>query len=192
MALPYDIIAVAPHSRNEMLYSAGHNGKVSVIDCAKNSLIDTIPVSAQFIYADSATDALYCLGERDLAVVDGKTRAVMRTFRVRSWPARMASASNWPYVYVAGDYNSCLSLIHKASGPAEMAVRATPDVQATVVRGRLDWTGTLAVMYDMGGRRVLDVHRGANDLTGLLPGVYFVRQNGVRRGTYARKVIISR
>ena len=46
-------------------------------------------------------------------------------------------------------------------------------------------------MYDMGGRRAADVHRGGNDVSRLHPGVYFIRQNGVRRGTYARKVIIA-
>jgi hypothetical protein len=73
-----------------------------------------------------------------------------------------------------------------------MAVQAKPDAQATVVRGRLDWTGTLAVMYDKSGRRVWDLHRGGNDVSRLQPGVYFVRQNGVPRGTYARKVVITR
>ena len=104
----------------------------------------------------------------------------------------ITSAPGWPCVYAAHEEESYFSAIHKASGPAEMAVQATADAQATVVRGTLDWTGTLAVLYDMGGRRVLDVHRGANDVSGLNPGVYFVRLNGVRRGTYARKVIITR
>jgi hypothetical protein len=73
-----------------------------------------------------------------------------------------------------------------------MAVRATPEWQATVVRRSLDWTGTLAVVYDMSGRRIADVHRGGNDVSRLKPGVYFVRQNGVPRGTYGRKVVITR
>jgi hypothetical protein len=64
-------------------------------------------------------------------------------------------------------------------------------VQATIVRGSLVWTGTLGVMYDKCGRRVADVHRGANDMSRLQPGVYFVRENGVRRGTFARKVVIT-
>jgi DNA-binding beta-propeller fold protein YncE len=179
-------------SRNDMLYCASRSGDVSVIDCAKNSLVGTIPVLAQSIYADSATNAVYCLSDPDLTVVDGQTRAVMRTFRAGGWPVGVASTSSWPYVYVADMENSCLSLIHKASGPAEMAVQAAPDAQATVVRGSLDWAGTLAVMYDKCGRRVADVHRGANDVSGLQPGVYFIRQNGVRSGTYARKVVVAR
>jgi YVTN family beta-propeller protein len=185
-------VSLCYDSRNEMLYSAGYSGKVSVIDCAKNSLADTVPVSADAIYADSATDAIYCLSGHDLVVVDGKTRSVMRTFDLETYASGLASATGWQYVYLADEGDPYLLPIHKASGPTEMAVRATPDAQATVVRGRLNWTGTLAVMYDMGGRRVGDVHRGGNDVSALRPGVYFVRRNGVRRGTYARKVIITR
>jgi hypothetical protein len=145
-----------------------------------------------FIYADSATDAIYCLSGDDLAVVDGETRTVMRTFDLGTYASALASASGWQYVYVADEEGPYLLPMHKASGPTEMAVRTAPDAQATVVRGRLDWTSTLAVMYDKSGRRVADVHRGGNDVSRLRPGVYFVRQNGVPRGTYARKVVITR
>jgi hypothetical protein len=56
----------------------------------------------------------------------------------------------------------------------------------------LDWVGTLAVMYDKCGRRVADVHRGGNDVGRLQTGVYFIRENGVRPGTYARKIVVAR
>jgi YVTN family beta-propeller protein len=178
-------------SNDNVLYCGSYSDELSVIDRAKNCLVDTIPVAAQFIYADSATDAIYCLSGRDLAVVDGETRTVMRTFDLGTHASALASAAGWQYVYLADEGDPYLLLVRKASGPTEMAVQATPDAQATVVRGRLDWAGTLAVMYDMGGRRVADVHRGGNDVSRLRPGVYFVLQNGVRRGTYARKVVIA-
>lgn len=177
---------------DNMLYCGSQTGELSVIDCANNSLVGTIPASADFIHADSATDAIYCLSGHELAVVDRKTRAVLRTLDLGTYVTGLASAPDWPYVYLAEEEDPYLLLLHKASGPAEMAVPATKGSQATVVRGRLDWTGTLAVMYDRSGRRVADVHRGGNDVSRLQPGVYFVRQNGVRRGTYARKVVITR
>jgi len=31
------------------------------------------------------------------------------------------------------------------------------------------------VLLDISGRKVLDLHPGANDVSGLCPGVYFVR-----------------
>jgi hypothetical protein len=71
-------------------------------------------------------------------------------------------------------------------------VREPADVRATVVRGSLVWTGTPTAMYDKCGRRVADVRHGKTDVSGLSPGVYFVRQNGVPRGTYARKVVVTR
>jgi len=190
--VPSPPLSFSYDTRNDRLYCVGSNGELSVIDCAKNSLVDTVPVSAYFIYADSATDAIYCLSGHDLAVVDGETRTVMRTFDLGSHASDLASASSWQYVYAADEGDPYLLPIHKASGPTEMAVRATPDAQATVVRGRLDWAGTLAVMYDKSGRRVWDVHRGGNDVSRLQPGVYFVRQSGVPRGTYARKVVVTR
>lgn len=187
-------VALCYDSQHDRLYSAstGDSGALSVIDCSNGVLVDIVPVSSQFLYYDSISDAVYCLGDSGLTVVDGQTRVIVRTFTVGSYPAGIASAPGWPCVYVAGYDDSYLSVIRKASGPAEMQVQAAADAQATVVQGRLDWTGTLAVMYDMGGRRVADVHRGGNDVSRLKPGVYFVRQNGVRRGTYARKVVVTR
>ncbi len=187
-------VALCYDSQHDRLYSAstGDSGALSVIDCSNGVLVDIVPVSSQFLYYDSVSDAVYCLGDGGLTVVDGQTRTIVRTFVLGSYPVSIASAPGWSCVYVAGDDDPYLSVIRKAAGPAEMGAQATLDGQATVVRGRLDWTGTLAVMYDKSGRRVGDVHRGGNNVSRLQPGVYFVRQNGVRRGTYARKIMITR
>jgi YVTN family beta-propeller protein len=179
-------------SYENRLYCGSLAEELYVIDCVKNGLVGIAPVSADLIYADSATDAIYCLTGDELAVVDGETRTVMRTLDLGSYASDLASASNWQYVYAADEGEPYLLAVRKASGPAEMAVRAAPDAQATIVQGRLDWTGTLSVMYDKSGRRIADVHRGGNDVSGLNPGVYFIRQTGVPRGTFARKVVIAR
>jgi len=52
-------------------------------------------------------------------------------------------------------------------------------------------TGSTALLLDVSGGKVAGLHQGANNVSHLAPGVYFVRQNGVRPGTYARKVLIT-
>jgi DNA-binding beta-propeller fold protein YncE len=186
-------VAVYYDPPSDRLFSVSEGGKLSVVDCAQNSLVATASVYAWYIYYDSPTDAIYCVDDERITVLDRKTLTIIRTFETGDcYCTGIASAPGWPRVYAGSDYESYLSVIQKALGPVEMAVRATPEWQATVVRRSLDWTGTLAVVYDMSGRRIADVHRGGNDVSRLKPGVYFVRQNGVPRGTYGRKVVITR
>jgi hypothetical protein len=50
-------------------------------------------------------------------------------------------------------------------------------------------------LLDVGGRKVLDLRTGANDVRTLAPGVYFIReepQAATRRQQAARKVVITR
>jgi hypothetical protein len=49
-------------------------------------------------------------------------------------------------------------------------------------------------LLDVGGRKVLDLHAGANDVRGLAPGVYFIRQVPGTRGEglgETRKVVLT-
>jgi hypothetical protein len=52
-----------------------------------------------------------------------------------------------------------------------------------------------SVLLDIGGRKVMDLHTGANDVSRLAPGVYFVREEPQAPGLKPeaiRKVIITR
>jgi hypothetical protein len=57
---------------------------------------------------------------------------------------------------------------------------------ATIVRGALflqqvlDRRARASTLLDISGRKVLDLHPGANDVRALAPGVYFVREQGSR------------
>jgi|GEM_PF-5795162 len=69
---------------------------------------------------------------------------------------------------------------------------------ATVVHGALflgdcPRTGTVprTVLIDISGRKVLDLHAGANDVSHLSPGVYFVRR-AQAQAQAVRKVVIQR
>jgi YVTN family beta-propeller protein len=194
-AIPVDGPPVAlcycqPYDR---LYSASatDGGSLSVIDCARDAVVAVLPVEAKNLLYDTLADAVYCLGDSGLRVIDRQSNRIVQSFAASSYLRGISSAPAWPNVYVAAGDEPNLYVIPKPEGPAELAVRAVPDEQATMVRGRLNWTGTLAVMYDKCGRRVADLHRGGNDVSGLQPGVYFIRENGIPRGTYARKVVIA-
>jgi hypothetical protein len=52
--------------------------------------------------------------------------------------------------------------------------------------------GPPAALHDIAGRRVLDLLPGANDVSRLSPGVYFVAASGERSAVGVRKVIVQR
>jgi hypothetical protein len=84
--------------------------------------------------------------------------------------------------------------------------------EPTIVRGTLmlgaeggsQNTGHGAQLLDVTGRKVLDLHAGPNDTSGLTPGVYFVQEqpafsgqhpgtvDGARSTVHVRKVVIQR
>jgi hypothetical protein len=77
----------------------------------------------------------------------------------------------------------------------------TTGAVATVIRGVLLLTGTsshkpqAASLLDIGGRKVLDLKQGANDVRALAPGVYFVcekPQASSRKPQAVRKVVVTR
>jgi hypothetical protein len=98
----------------------------------------------------------------------------------------------------------------EASGLAAARGRSHPaSVDATIVHSTLVLGGAdsgqnterRGDLLDIAGRAVMALRSGTNDVSGLNPGVYFVRlhcptgaaeANGVPRGTYARKVIVTR
>ena len=70
--------------------------------------------------------------------------------------------------------------------------------QATVVRGMLFLPpasgvnrSASSVLLDVSGRKVLDLHPGANDVRALAPGVYFVRE-AQAQAQAIRKVVLAR
>ena len=88
-----------------------------------------------------------------------------------------------------------------------MAEMTKPEVRmtnngATIVRGVLNFgavsgqrAGYRAELLDIRGRKVLDLHPGANDVRALAPGVYFVRaepQAASRKPQAVRKVVVTR
>jgi DNA-binding beta-propeller fold protein YncE len=88
-------------------------------------------------------------------------------------------------VYVTNVYSSSLTVIRDGVGIVEhpgrpVTTRGLP--MPTVVRGVLFLPEAsshklqAASLLDVAGRKVLDLKAGANDVSRLAPGVYFVRQ----------------
>jgi hypothetical protein len=102
-------------------------------------------------------------------------------------------------VYCPNQYSSSVTVMYGVAGIEEMSnvERRAPNVP-TVVRGVL-WqqdrgprTGDGAELLDVSGRRVLALRPGANDVSRLAPGVYFVRGEGRGAGDEGTKVVVQR
>jgi hypothetical protein len=100
---------------------------------------------------------------------------------------------------------SCYVGTHESSKPQA----ASHKLGTTIIRGVLVLSGlgtrsesprrdsvmSRAVLLDISGRKMLDLHQGANDVSSLAPGVYFVRTepSAVGRGRSAvTKVVIQK
>jgi hypothetical protein len=84
-------------------------------------------------------------------------------------------------------------------GPKPQA--ASPKPAATIARGVLvlgavdsrQNTAYRTELLDISGRKVLDLHPGANDVRSLAPGVYFERETQAQAQAQAiRKVVVTR
>ena len=63
----------------------------------------------------------------------------------------------------------------------------------SVLRGSLVGRDAWEALLDCTGRKVADLHTGENDVSGLAPGVYFVREAQAQAQAQAvRKVVITR
>jgi len=86
------------------------------------------------------------------------------------------------------------------SGPKRVALR-TPYSGPSIVRGTLLLPPSLFAihdsLFDSDGRRVAELQPGANDVSALSPGVYFVRSEQSQEGrdpasVEVRKVVVTR
>jgi hypothetical protein len=106
-------------------------------------------------------------------------------------------------VYVANYEGSSISVLRDSAGGVEEAPNAGVRTRnaATVVRDILflpeavsgEQLAVCAQLLDISGRKVLDLHPGANDVSRLSTGVYFVRSTfATRRSTLVTKVVVTR
>jgi YVTN family beta-propeller protein len=154
---------------------------------------------------DSVSDKLYCAAERGncVTVIDGVTNAVIRNIQVGQAPVALAWDPDHSRIFVANLNSSSISALRDSMpGIEEGLSRVTNSKPApAVVRGLLFLPQALgpklqaARLLDASGRKVLDLKAGANDVSGLSTGVYFVQekpQASSHKPRGFRKIVIAR
>jgi YVTN family beta-propeller protein len=151
-----------------------------------------------------AANRLYCtsISEGRLTVISGATDSILRVIQVGVQPTTLAWNPVHSWVYVSNSGSSSITVVSDTMlGIEESQPQASSrKPQATVVRGVLfvgdrPRMGTVpkAVLLDAAGRKVLDLHPGANDVRMLAPGVYFVRAVSRKPSAVScSKVVVAR
>jgi YVTN family beta-propeller protein len=163
---------------------------------------------------------VYCAnnGGSSVTVIDGATNRVVGTIGVGAGPIALAWNPAQNRVYVANHDGLSISVLRDsilgvvdALKPQALGSKPLP----TIIRGilflppvengdspterlRPARRGTVpifrAALLDVSGRKVLDLHPGANDVRALAPGVYFVRQASSveHQASSVTKVVVTR
>jgi hypothetical protein len=108
------------------------------------------------------------------------------------WPQSLEMAQ-WDDPHYFGDY------FWVSMAVAEERARDVPRPAASIARGVLFLPPLLSPtssLLSIDGRHVLDLHQGANDVSHLAPGIYFVRErsavSGKRSAVSVRKIVMAR
>jgi hypothetical protein len=132
--------------------------------------------------------------------------SVLTTIYLPRMPRAMCWNPTWNRTYVAQYFGSRITVLRDSGGGIEESFKpqaASYKPAATVVRSVLllpeavsgGRSAVCAQLLDIGGRKVLDLKPGANDVRALAPGVYFVREERAQAQAQvqaARKVIVTR
>jgi YVTN family beta-propeller protein len=193
--------------RRNKLYCANSGGSdVTAIDCSTMTPVATITVGASpwALAYDSLGDRIYCTNRSTdrVAVIDCRRDTMVASITVGDEPSALAFIQPQRRMYVANESGSSLSVIEDT---ARVGIEAPDDLPfsrtaaATVVPGVLFLPPSSfrlhpSALLSVDGRKVLDLKPGPNDVRGLSPGVYFVRERsavGGERSTI-RKVVVTR
>jgi len=196
---------------NRVYCSSSTDWHVTVIDCSSDSAIARVPSGGDpghLIW--TRRDRIYCsnYGDSSLGVIDCPTNRVIAEVHLDGMPSRLAYNSTGDRVYVAlkrPGYGGAVASVYDPMGAVEehgplqgpAVTRRTGN--ATVVAG-----GVLFItetsghdsqtrsLHDAAGRKVLDLRPGANDVSRLAPGVYFIQSLTGRRRTSAARLVLAR
>ncbi len=192
--LPRDVDTLVMNHEQDKLYllRLASSGRFYVYDCAADSLLPEKDFDPNYVaLLNVRNDKLYFESDLGLRVVDCRDDSM-----VGYWPeGRGVRSLAWNaidnYVYAARRGPEILVIADHPIGVEEMPNAEVRMRNATIVRGMLPMTGRKpAMLLDITGRRVLDLLPGENDVSGLSPGVYFVRRHD--EASPVRKVVIQR
>jgi len=199
------LVTAHSDSITDRVYLADEDGRtLRILDAKTDSLYKTLNVGSVGVMADNgrprATHRLYSTGyyfSDELAVVDAATDSVLRRIRVGDAPFALAWNPVHSWMYVSTSSSSVMVLRDTLPlGIEENQIQdASREPRPTVVRGVLflpEASGRkpqAASLLDAAGRKVLELHSGANDVRALAPGVYFLRYEQEKRSL---KIVVQR
>ena len=204
-SLPFALCYVA---RENAVYCANMcDSTVTVIDCSTNQVTATIPVGmgSSALCLDPAHNKVYCgnYDADDVSVIDCATNQVVQRLPAGDAPGAFALNPTWNRVYVANDRDSTVTVYRDTSAPGvadARSVSGTVSGGPSIVRGVLTLPAsgaTTHALLDRAGRVVMSLCPGANDVSHLAPGVYYLSEHPTSKGgrpalTPFRKLVVTR
>lgn len=180
--------------------SCRESEEVVVLDATTDSVVAHVPVGSYpgGMVCCPGIRQVYCIDrtDRTATAIDADDFRVLAVVRLSSTPRDLACSADESRVYVRTDLG--ISVISTATGVSEPAVDGSKSqlVGTSLVRGRLMLRGSKpAILFDITGSRVMSLRPGENDIRGVVPGVYFLREDSRIQGptgSSVRKVVIPR
>ncbi|MCL6466235.1 MAG: hypothetical protein K6T77_05725 [candidate division WOR-3 bacterium] len=184
--------------RNRLYCGAG--SQFYVINPSGPRIEDSVPIGSrlsQIVY-DSLTGYLYGTFRygKSVKVFDCRADSVVTVIDLPHYPATIVHSPSQRRVYVAVPNSSVVCFIRDTTvvGLApEIAGNSKDRLIPTVVRYTLSLPGNeTGVLFDISGRKVLNLQPGVNDIRHLAPGVYFIQPMKEVPGKATVKVLITR
>jgi YVTN family beta-propeller protein len=207
-SLPLTVLSSAYDPTDSTLYAGSDGGILCMIDGVGDSLIGKLVCAQcagdQYLCFSPTTSRLYFTNASSANVGVVKKRGFVGRVPAGSKPALAHVASNG-IVYVAnagsGDITAFPDTIFVGLEEAQPVDRPRDELRATVVSRNLLIPATplgstiTCALLDVVGRLVTDLHPGINDISGLSPGVYFLKErradcNGISQRI--GKVVVAR
>jgi DNA-binding beta-propeller fold protein YncE len=209
LSLPSGLQDMCWNAVNGKLYVAMEYNDVAVVNCVIDSVEQYVAVGGMpsSLCCDMVRNKVYCVVAGGyVAVISGTNGSVIKTITVGSLPWDIAWVPAYSRAFVANLLGGSVSVLRDTGAPSiadTPLLTGTSDANVTtIVRGILflpfmssvDGAGS-CVLFDISGRKVLDLGPGANDVSRLAPGVYFVREElqiSSRKPQTVRKVMVTK
>jgi YVTN family beta-propeller protein len=200
-------MAWVPAPFSKLIIGNYWNGTSSLMRGSEVTFYCTFPGTTNpccFVYnpgTQKVFAACYLVGR--VAVVDVRNghEDVHDSITVGAGPAALAVYPDSNRVYVANFWDSTLTVIRdfvgieEATNGGQRQTAGWASVAHGVLFLRAGATGQRSALLDAAGRRVMDLRPGANDVSALAPGVYFLREQpdaeGRGPGRAVRKVVVE-
>jgi len=186
------------------VFCTTYDGRLLVIDAGSNAVVDSLETGyCQKSFYNYLNHKVYLASWYDdsaVTVIDAATHEVLCTIGVGVGPIDFCHNPVQNRVYVANYMSSSVSVIRDSAGGVEETMndaRGTMNTRATIVRGVLFLLPSHLTLhpslFSLSGQKVMSLRPGANDVSGLAPGVYFVREGGMRtQAQTIRRVVVMK